>query len=288
MARVLVIEDNQANLELMGYLLRAFGHEVLAATRGEDGLEMALRELVDLIICDLKLPQMDGWEVCQQLKANPALRQVPVIAITAYVMPGDRDRALAAGFDEYIAKPIVPESFVQQADEFLRSGQRGRLPQAAPQAPARRQRRASFKATLLVVDNVAVNIELVRQAMQPLGYAVIAANSVKKALTLLRRRLPDMIICDVHMPDKSGFELLRAVKADPRLRSIPFMSILLHGPAGGGPPEEPGTGSGRVPDAAPGHRGVAGPDRGAPGEEEGVLRWPSSWWWTTVRSTGSS
>ncbi len=119
MARILVIEDNPTNLELISYLLKAFGHETLAATDGEKGLEVVRREMPDLIICDIQLPNMNGYEVARRLKADPALRAIPLVAVTAMAMVGDRDRVLAAGFDGYIPKPIAPETFVGQVEAFL-------------------------------------------------------------------------------------------------------------------------------------------------------------------------
>lgn len=120
MARVLVIEDNPANMELMTYLLRAFGHTVLEATDGRQGLDAARDARPDLIVCDLQLPLVDGYEIARTLKSDPALRAVPLLAVTAYAMVDDRQKALAAGFDGYLTKPISPESFVPQVQSFLR------------------------------------------------------------------------------------------------------------------------------------------------------------------------
>src|SRR5437660_1050475 len=98
-ARILVIEDNKANLDLMTYLLQAFGHTPLTAQDGEEGLEAVRREVPDLIICDVQLPKMDGYEVARWLKSHPTLRTIPLVAVTALAMVGDRDKMLTAGFD---------------------------------------------------------------------------------------------------------------------------------------------------------------------------------------------
>src|SRR5881409_3496155 len=118
-ARILIIEDNAANLELMIYLLKTFGHAPIIAGNGEEGLTLARRERPDLIVCDIQLPGMDGFSVAAQLKADSALGGTPLIAVTAFAMVGDRDKVLAAGFDGYIPKPIAPETFVAQVEEFL-------------------------------------------------------------------------------------------------------------------------------------------------------------------------
>ncbi|MBP7999451.1 MAG: response regulator [Chloroflexi bacterium] len=119
MARVLIIEDNPANLELMTYLLQAFGHLPIAAADGTTGLRIVQQDQVDLIICDIQLPEIDGYEVVRQLKSTPTLQAIPIIAVTAYAMVGDRDKMLAAGFDGYMSKPITPETFVTQIEKIL-------------------------------------------------------------------------------------------------------------------------------------------------------------------------
>ncbi len=120
-ARILVIEDNTANLELMTYLLNAFGHFTISARDGEAGLETALREPLDLIICDIELPKLNGYEIARQLKQHPDLRKIPLVAVTAYAMVDDREKVLSVGFDGYISKPIEPELFVGQVEAFLGS-----------------------------------------------------------------------------------------------------------------------------------------------------------------------
>lgn len=121
MARILIIEDNPENMQLMMYLLTAFGHTVLETTLGEKGLRLAKEESPDLILCDLHMPGMDGYEVAKRLKLDPQLAAIPLVAVTAYAMVGDREKVLAAGFNGYISKPINPELFVSEIEIFLAS-----------------------------------------------------------------------------------------------------------------------------------------------------------------------
>lgn len=116
---ILVIEDNPTNLELMTYLLNAFGHTTVVAVDGEEGIEAALRTVPDVILCDLALPRLDGYAVAQRLKTEPSLSAVPLIAVTASAMAGDRDKVIASGFDGYISKPITPETFVAEVESYL-------------------------------------------------------------------------------------------------------------------------------------------------------------------------
>jgi CheY-like chemotaxis protein len=119
--RILIIEDNPTNLQLMAYLLGSFGHTVLTAGDGEEGLELARRNSPDLIVCDVQLPVLDGYAVARHIRNHPALRAIPLVAVTALAMVGDRDRVLASGFDGYLAKPIAPRTFVSQVEAFLKS-----------------------------------------------------------------------------------------------------------------------------------------------------------------------
>lgn len=224
-ARILLVEDNPANLELMSYLLNAFGYHALTASDGARGLEAAERESPDLIICDIEIPEINGLEVAKRLKAHPTLRAIPLIAVTAFAMVGDRDRVLAAGFDGYIPKPIVPETFVEQVEAFLPGRVTARLKVPAHGMTGAEKKSLGARATLLVVDNLPVNIELLCSILEPSGYRVFSAEQVDVGLTLARQTKIDLIISDVHMPGKDGYAFIEAVKADPVLRAVPFMFL---------------------------------------------------------------
>jgi len=118
-ARILIIEDNSANLELIEYLLKAAGYQTLAATDGARGVQVAREQRPDLVLCDLQMPVLNGYEVLEQLRAHPLTRLIPVLAVTAFSMPGDRAKVIEAGFDGYLSKPIEPEQFVRQVEQYL-------------------------------------------------------------------------------------------------------------------------------------------------------------------------
>src|SRR2546428_8421276 len=166
-ARILVIEDNPANLELMTYLLRAHSYEPLCASNGEKGLALAQSTHPDIVVCDIQLPNMDGFEVVRRLKSDPATRSIPVVAVTAFAMVGDRDRALAAGFDGYIGKPIVPETFVPQVEQFLDVKSAGRhAPIYATSVPAPQRTMVAPGARILIVDNTPANLQLMTSLLR--------------------------------------------------------------------------------------------------------------------------
>lgn len=118
-AQVLVIEDHRDSLELLRYLLTACGHTPLLAGDGERGLALAAAERPDLVLCDLQLPGIDGFEVARRLRAQPATANLRLWAVTAFARASDRERALAAGFDGHISKPIEPEQFLDQLASIL-------------------------------------------------------------------------------------------------------------------------------------------------------------------------
>jgi len=127
-ARILVIEDNAANLELVRYLLATSGYSVLLARDGAQGVAMARQERPDLIVCDLQMPVMDGYQVLARLRENAAAFEPVVVAVTAFSMPRDREKVLTAGFDGYLSKPIEPETFVTDIEAFLPAGLRAARP----------------------------------------------------------------------------------------------------------------------------------------------------------------
>jgi len=104
--RILYVEDNPQNMRLVRKLLKINGYDIIEALSGEAGVEAALREIPDLILMDINLPDIDGMEVTRRIKSNPHLANIPVIALTAAAMRGDRERILTAGCDDYLQKPI--------------------------------------------------------------------------------------------------------------------------------------------------------------------------------------
>ena len=118
-ARILLIEDNAQNRYLATFLLEARGHAILEAASGPQGLELAERTRPDLILLDIQLPGMDGYAVARALKASAALATIPIVAVTSYALLGDREKCLAAGAEGYIEKPIDPETFAAEVEQFL-------------------------------------------------------------------------------------------------------------------------------------------------------------------------
>ncbi len=123
--RILYIEDNDHNFYLVNFILTAAGYEVLWAKDGQEGLRKAAAAAADLILLDIQLPIMDGYDVARALRANASLAATPIVALTSYAMAGDREKTLEAGCNGYIEKPIDPSSFVSQVEQYLSAGATG-------------------------------------------------------------------------------------------------------------------------------------------------------------------
>ena len=118
-AKILIVEDNPQNMRLIGMTLRARGHILFEATDGEEALDIGVREEPDLIIMDMQLPKLDGLEATRRFRQMPDFSSVPIIALTAYAMKGDRERFLEAGCDAYLSKPISTRELPEMIDEML-------------------------------------------------------------------------------------------------------------------------------------------------------------------------
>ncbi len=117
--RILVVEDQEDNRRILRDLLTSAGYELIEAVTGEDGVALAERERPDLILMDIQLPGVDGYEATRRIKANPALRAIPIIAVTSYALSGDDQKALAAGCDAYVTKPFSPRALLAKIREYV-------------------------------------------------------------------------------------------------------------------------------------------------------------------------
>ncbi|CDG82029.1 EAL domain-containing protein [Janthinobacterium agaricidamnosum] len=208
-ARILIIEDNATNMELMVYLLRAFGYTPLTAYDGEEGVRMAREEIPDLIICDVHLPKLDGYGVVAELKKDPLTSKIPALAVTALAMLGDRERLLEAGFDGYIGKPIEPDLFVAELESFL---------PAAPSAPVKND-----IATILIVDDHVLNREFLMALLGYGGHRLLEASNGAEGLEIMRGECPDLVISDILMPNMDGYEFVTRIHQNPATADVPII-----------------------------------------------------------------
>ena len=121
MSKILIVEDNEKNMYLISYILKKKGYEIIGATTGEEGVELAIKEKPDLIIMDIQLPGIDGLETTKRIRASGTNGNIPIIAITSYAMTGDREKALEAGCTGYIEKPINPDTVMSEIEKYLKN-----------------------------------------------------------------------------------------------------------------------------------------------------------------------
>ncbi len=122
MAKILLVEDNEMNRDMLSRRLTRRGYDVVIAEDGQQGVDMAASERPDLILMDMSLPVMDGWEATRRIKESEATKSIPVIALTAHAMAEDRDKALAAGCDDYDIKPVELPRLLEKIEKLLDSG----------------------------------------------------------------------------------------------------------------------------------------------------------------------
>jgi CheY-like chemotaxis protein len=119
MAKILLVEDNEMNLDMLSRRLERRGYQIAVAVDGMQGVKLARSEMPDLILMDMSLPVMDGWQATREIKGSAETRHIPIIALTAHAVAGDREKALAAGCDEYESKPVKFPRLLAKIEDFL-------------------------------------------------------------------------------------------------------------------------------------------------------------------------
>lgn len=120
MKRILIVEDNEKNMYLMSFILSKKGYEIIKAETGKKGVELAIKEKPDLILMDIMLPDIDGYEATKRIRDCAAVSTIPIVAVTSFAMTGDREKVMRAGCAGYIEKPIDPEMFVPEIEKYLK------------------------------------------------------------------------------------------------------------------------------------------------------------------------
>ena len=192
--------------------MSAFGYTPLLASGGAEGIRLAREQRPDLILMDLQMPEMDGYEAAAEIKERGrGSTGAPIVAVTAFAMVGDQERILSSGFDGYISKPIAPDTFVTQVERFLPPELR--VGDAAPGA----------MNSILVLDDRSDDRELLTTLLGHAGYSVRGASTGEEALGLARAERPDLVITDILMPKMNGYEFVRRLRSDPDTEAIPVV-----------------------------------------------------------------
>ena len=252
--RILVVEDNEKNMKLFRDVLQAKGYSTLEATTGEDAVELARTLDPALVLMDVQLPGIDGIEALAQLRGDERTSAIPVVALTAQAMRGDRERFLDVGFDGYLSKPV-------DVVELLRVVEDTAIMTDRP-------------PKILVVDDVPENVRLLKAVLVPRGYEVVTATDGRAALDLVEAEKPDLILLDVMMPGLDGYAVCSQLRANDDTAVLPGD----HGHVEHRPGEDEGDRGrrGRLhpeavqPRRAAHARAVAAPDQALPRHDQGA------------------
>jgi signal transduction histidine kinase/CheY-like chemotaxis protein len=202
---VLVVEDNPAAVELMTRNLERGGFQTVVARTGTEAISIASRRQPAAITLDILLPELDGWEVLSRLKQDPATSSIPVIVVSVVDNP---ELGMALGALDYFVKPIDGSALLKSLSRFNFRRALGR---------------DEFR--VLVVDDEPANRELVTGILEPAGFTVIAADGGGQAIDLARSCGPDLVLLDLMMPDISGFDVVEALRANPKTSHMPIMIL---------------------------------------------------------------
>ena len=208
MARILIAEDSPDIRALVELLLSAEGHQISSVTDGRAAVEAARRTRPDLVLMDLSLPLLSGWEATRQIRSDPVTAGIPILAVTAHAMHGDRERAIAAGCNGFIAKPINEETFASDVLVFLND----RAP-VEPGPSSRFDPGASAPGRILVVDDQPDIAELLREDLSADGHEVVVARNAADAQALVDDEPFELAIVDVMLGSDSGYALTAALSS---------------------------------------------------------------------------
>jgi signal transduction histidine kinase/DNA-binding response OmpR family regulator len=204
-SRILVIEDDPGAVRLLRTYLEGEGYEVEIATDGEAGMAAASRVAPDAIILDVLLPGIDGWEVLRRLKADPGLRDLPVVVVTVV---DERNVAMSLGAVDYFLKPVKPAALLARLSQytFTTKVKQGRV-------------------RVLTIDDDPVARDLVASALRPEGFEVVGAASGQEGLDLALEEPPDLVICDLLMPDMDGYEVVERLQANEGTKDVTILIL---------------------------------------------------------------
>jgi phosphoserine phosphatase RsbU/P len=236
MAKILLVEDNEANRDMLSRRLQRKGHEVITVGDGEQAVAFARSGRPDIILMDLNLPILDGWAATRRIKAEIKTRGIPVIALTAHAMSGDRQKALATGCDDYDVKPVDFTRLMGKIESLLDGrgtadtvsgvdGKDASQPAVRPGPAATTGVLVSGKSEplVLVVDDTRANRDLLERRLSKYGYRVEVAEDGETALRLVGEKSYDAILLDVMMPGINGLDVLRELRRTYAATDLPII-----------------------------------------------------------------
>lgn len=208
--RILVVEDDPKSARLVKDILELRGYIVMEANNGLSAIRIINEHVPDLIFMDMNLPGIDGVTLTRLIKTSSKTDNIPVIALTASAMKGDKNRFLQAGCDDYISKPFHVKDILDVIHKY---------------AKAEEQKTIPHQPIILIADDKAENIELISAILAPMGYGIIKAVNGVEAIEKIRTLHPDIALVNVMMPELNGIEVCKNIKSDELYASIPIIII---------------------------------------------------------------
>ena len=205
-SKVMIVDDNPANLKLAGDLLELEGYEVIRCIDAEQAQQALLQNHPVLILMDVALPGMDGLELTQLLKADEKTKDIKIVALTAFAMKSDKEKALSAGCDGYITKPINTRQFIHQINEYLNPEEKN-----------------NTTSIILLVDDNPTSLKLLKAVYETEGYETLSAGNGLEALEVLSKHKANLIVTDVLMPEMDGYYLCYKIRSNEELKNIPII-----------------------------------------------------------------
>lgn len=225
--RVMVVDDIPQNVKLLSAMLSHSGYEVIRAYSGEEALRMAKQSKPDIILLDIMMPGMDGYEVTETLKKDPETGLIPVVLVTALEGVDDKVKGLDAGADDFLTKPV------NQIELTARMRSMIKLKKLQEEVTARKEALAGIasfemeektaKKTVIIVEDDEKTAKQFSLILNSSGYEAVVAKDGNEALSVIGRRKPDIILLDILLPDITGIELLRRLKSYPSTEDIPVI-----------------------------------------------------------------
>jgi CheY-like chemotaxis protein/nitrogen-specific signal transduction histidine kinase len=219
--KVLLVDDQPINIELLAQTLKSERLNIFTALNGNMGLEIARKINPDLILLDIMMPDIDGFETCRKLKASDATRNIPIIFISSKTEHEDIEKGFSLGCEEYITKPFRIEEVCSRVRAHLLLGNQNKknvLTQKEDPSTITGMK-------VFIADDNPMNIDVLRKSLEPLQPNISISTNGEIAVDLIPRIQPDLILLDVMMPEMNGFEVCRTLKTDPLTENIPIIFV---------------------------------------------------------------
>ncbi|MFT5727405.1 MAG: CheY-like chemotaxis protein [Desulforhopalus sp.] len=243
---ILVIEDSKTSRKVISLVLNRQGYDIAEATTGSEGLAQLAQVLPDLILLDVMLPDMDGYQILSKIRSDDRIKTVPVVMLTGKRSSVDRMKGLASGANEYLTKPFDPAKLVKVLERFMGSNDKKRVSVPVTQAPVVKISRAVKRTaktsvvpevkmppkpvstsglSILIVEDSPTTCKVISMVLKRKGYSLQEATTGAEALRLIDTGAPDLILLDAMLPDMSGYDILAQLKANETFQKIPVVML---------------------------------------------------------------